>query len=147
MKTKPTLAIAQMLLVCFIAVIDIWRGCWPLHFKSDQLLQVTSIYVRMLERNLQDFIRMQKAAKCKFIPVNAFYLVASVCAFVCAKTKMANYATQVRDRVNQMYFLLLNIPSTVYVCRQTLPVLCLPRLNWSVPAVEPFIKWSPFKLL
>ncbi len=29
----------------------------------------------------------------------------------------------------------INIPSTVYVCRQTLPVLCLPRSNWNAPAV------------
>ncbi len=28
-----------------------------------------------------------------------------------------------------------NIPSTVYICRQTLPVLCLPRSNWNAPAV------------
>ncbi len=28
-----------------------------------------------------------------------------------------------------------NIPSTVYTCRQTLPVLCSPRSNWSTPAL------------
>ncbi len=39
-----------------------------------------------------------------------------------------------------------NIPSTVYVFRQMLPVLCLPRSNWSAPAVYEFLPLWYFKL-
>ena len=38
-------------------------------------------------------------------------------------------------QVSENWFAKWNIPSAVYVCRQTLPVLCLPRSNWSAPAV------------